>query len=316
MSVDQHTIFWSEGARIDRVLAHIFKRLRTATGRRVSQPKIIPEEEFLETKKIKATRVTIELPSTTAFYDQYLAPGTSQSDLRKIITNDTSRISPLTDQPSIMLAQRAVDANEAIDLLHIRQSSLDAIDEKARKLGLVSVSISPQSAPQTSLPTAISASSLHIERRFKFYALVALLVGTWGLLTALNSKAEERLASITSSEAILRVQLLERRSQERDLGALGELAQMNPEALSPQGTLQRITQLTSAFPTTAWWSEFDLDSGVARVTGQSTNAGETLSAVTAALPSEDVAFDSAVADIDDEKQSFVIRIAAEPRNHD
>lgn len=316
MSIDQHTIFWSEGSRLDRVLARIFVRFGAALGRSSSAAKSIPEYEFLDAQKIKADRVTIELSNTAAFHDQYHAPGTSGSDLRKIIINDTSRITPLTGEPSVMLAQRAADTDEAIDLLHIRQTSLDAIDAKARKLGLASVSLSPESTPQASLPTPLSAASSHLERRFKFYALVALLIGIWGLLSALNSKAETRLAAITVSEAVLRTQLLERRSQERDLGALGELAQLNPETLSPQGTLQQIARMTQAFPDSAWWTEFDLGSGVARITGQSSNAGETLSALTAALPSDDVAFDAAVADTDDDKQSFVIRIAPEARNVD
>lgn len=305
----QGPLVWIDGKPLDRVLQRLGDRVSRALGRSKPKADTLSETEYLALEKAGSASIDVVLPRSTAFYDSFGLPDARADDLSRIVANDITRLAPLPDPHATVLASRHGPQKNSISLVHIRADRLQRIEEKAAQLGLLSVSACPEDAPSAiRLPTPATSQRIVRERRWYAIAGILILIALWSLLATFNFRAQALRADLEANEQVLRTQLLERRTREREIGALGQLAQLNPERRSPMGRLAQLEALVVATPKPTWWKEITLDGTKTALVAQSRNAGETLYELTNALSHMDVQFASAVSETAEGQQSFKLNL--------
>ena len=312
MPMSPPLIVWADGSNTERLLARIASRVRKALRRADEQIMHLSENEFLTAAKIKSGAVQIELPPSKVFHDTYTAKNASSGELRKILSHDLTRISPITEGASVIAAISGANAS----LLHVRSETLQAINNKASELNLVRVMLTSAHQPNQALPTPATIKQAGREHKAGLIAFLALLAGACALISVLNMRTSDRLEALEKNEQLLRARLLEKRTHERELSALGTFAQLKPQTMSPQAILARMEILTKATPKSSWWNEFRLTAGTAKITGRSDNAGTVLSALSESIPDMHAQFDSSVSDTQDGQQAYIIRLDPRERTND
>lgn len=301
-------VIWPDGNLMDRIVAAIFTRVGRITGRSGEAPISIAHEDFLAADTRPAPRVNIVLSRRDAFVQQFNGRSASAGDLRKIVANEANRLSPVLNQDMVLLARGAEDAPGQVDLVHVRTADMEAIETKARDLGLASISVSPDDAPHLVFASPSALSQTHRERRLWTFALLAMVAGMTLALAGLGHGLSAAAGLAEAREAVLRADLLERREAEREIGALGALAALKPENRTSAARLEMLARLNRETPQAAWWTSIEISGSDIRLTGLTDNAASILTALTAAFPDQSVRFDETVSDTPDGKQKFVILV--------
>lgn len=301
-------VIWPDGNLLDRIVAAIVTRVGRITGRSGEAPISIACEDFLAVDTRPAARVNIVLSRRDAFVQQFNGRSASAGDLRKIVANEANRLSPVLNEDMVLLARGAEDAPGQVDLVHVRTADMEAIETKARDLGLASVSVSPDDAPNLVFASPAVLSQTHRERRLWTFALLAMIAAMTLALAGLGHGLSVAASLAQAREAVLRADLLERREAEREIGALGALAALKPENRTSAARLEMLARLNKETPQAAWWTGIEISGSNIRLTGLTDNAASILTALTAAFPDQSVRFDETVSDTPDGKQKFVILI--------
>ncbi|ABI77347.1 pilN family protein [Hyphomonas neptunium ATCC 15444] len=300
-------VIWPNGDALDQIIGWGLNRL-TRNGRRKSTDTVMSITEFLAASARPSAHVTVWLSRREAFVQTFNGRSASAGDLRKIVANEAGRLSPARNADMVMLARVSSSDRGRVDLVHVRTTDLDAIESKARKLGIASVSLSPEDTPDLTFPSPATLSQTHRERRLWTIALLALIGSLTLALAGLGHGLSEAAKLAETREAALRSELLQRREAEREIGALGALAALKPEARTPPARLEMLARLNEHTPQTAWWTGMDMTGTEIRLTGLSDNAAAVLTALTSAFPDQTVRFEETVADTPEGKQKFVILI--------
>lgn len=301
-------ITWPFGSLADRVISAISDRFGRLTGRSDSVVTHISREDFFGSAKRPGTHVSVRLSRQDAFVQKFNGRATSSGDLKKIVENEAQRLCPVLAGDMILLAHPARDASGEVDLVHVRASDMEEIEAKARALGLASVSLSAEDAPELIFSSPSSLIRTHREHRLWAIALLAVIASMMLALAGLEHSLGQAAELASEREALLRAELLERRETEREIGALGAIAGLSPDARSPAGRLSSLAELNEKTPQSAWWIRAEMTGTRTRLTGLSDNAATVLNTLTEALPNKSIRFDETVSDTAEGKQKFVIQI--------
>ncbi|QSR23094.1 hypothetical protein [Hyphomonas sp. KY3] len=299
---------WPTQGLVDRLLAGIGHRLNLLT-RRPHPVRHIPQHEFETLTQTPGPDICVTLPGSIAFAQSFNGRTRSDAELRKITANELARLSPLDPASCRTLAVRDAGSDNGVCLLHIRQDRLDGLEAQAGRLGIHHLFLASEAHPDWSFAAPASVSFKRRDRYLTALSLSAIIAGAALFLASAEHHLTDRLAESRAREAGLRAELLSRREQERETGALGELAALSPAQLAPGGRLTFLSNLSAAMPETAWWKRVELNGRVARITGEANSAPDALKALSSAFPEHRVRFDEAVSDTQDGKQAFVIEIA-------
>lgn len=302
---------WPTQGIVDGILSGMGHRLNLLT-RRPPPVRHIPYEEFETLTQAPGPDICVTLPRSIAFVQSFNGRTRSDSELRKITANELTRLSPLDPAGCSTLAARDASSPNGVCLLHIRQDRLVGIETQADRLGIHQLFLASEAHPDWRFAAPASLSLKRRDRYLTALSLSALIASAALFLTSAEHHLSDRLAESRAREAGLRAELLSRREQERETGALGELAALSPPQLAPGGRLTFLSNLSAAMPDTAWWKRVELNGRAARITGEADSAPDTLKALSSAFPEHRVRFDETVSDTQNGKQIFVIEIAGGP----
>lgn len=307
MSVDRRIFDWQSRSVFDRLTDYVsgLRPLRVPASEADTQE--VRLDAFLALADRPVSPVVIRLTDEEAYGHTFDGRTGNLADLRKISANLVYRLSPLSVGDETVLARASALQPGLIDLLHIRTNTLDGIQQKARALGTETTYLETEDGTQGwFLPDHLALRRL--EARLRLGAFAALILGLVCLLTGAQNWLDRSLDNALVQEISLRTETARRDATEREIGALGRLAQLRIEDRMPAARLGLLAHLTASTPDTAYWTSLEADPFTIRLGGSSANAAVTLSALSAAYPEQTVRFDQPVSMRADGSQGFVIVI--------
>lgn len=299
------TVFHSDEGLIDRFVRRGFRSL-AALRRRASEAEQYMYRQDDPVPASRTGRLTLIVPRSAGFQDQLCVPGAKKADLQRIAEHERARLSPQPAENLVLLTRP--DQDGGLNLLHLRASDLEDLEDQARRAHITELSLASEDAPDRLFETPNTSRAGRTRRALWLIAVAALLLGMWTALTAWQTLLEEHVISIEMQEAKLRSLLLARTDQERDLGALGELAALSPQQRSPQGRLEWLAALNSATPDGAWWKEIELSGHSALIRLEAESAASVLETFERSFPDDRVGYEGTLADTEAGNQSFQIAI--------
>lgn len=308
MSIERQTIIWPAGSRIERSLAYLFGVLASAFGENSGKSERIDFDEFQALKRCKSRELCVQLPLNLAYAGSFETRTASIDAQTKIFAHEVSAQTPLQSDDARVIVQKKTQRSTEVEFLELRQETLEALEIHAQKLGIENLYISSDAKPELQIPHPYKASQRQLERKSLTLGLALCVAGLWSLISVLETRAENALSVVAAEESRLRSVLLERVDENRELSALGQLATIHPEARSPQGRLQSLSDIATATTDSTWWQYIELDDLTLRLTGRSESASASLTAVSNAFSGYEVSFADAVADTPDGDQIFTLEI--------
>ncbi|MCH9752463.1 MAG: hypothetical protein K0U61_09635 [Alphaproteobacteria bacterium] len=311
MSIKGRAIIWPAGSRIERGLAYVFGALASAFGANRGKQERISFEEFERMTRCKSSNVCVQLPLDLAYTGSFETRTTSTDAQAKIFAHEAFAQTPLESDDACVIVQKNRQLSTQVQFLQVRNETLQELENQAGRLGIENLYLSSDAQPARCMPHPGQAAQRHLERKSLTLGLALCVAGLWSVMSVLESRAENTLSLVAEEESRLRSVLLARVDENRELSALGQLAAINPEARSPQGRLQTLSDITTSTTDGTWWQHIELDDMTLRLTGRSESASASLTAVSSAFSGYEVQFADAVADAQDGDQVFTLEIRPE-----
>lgn len=299
-------ILWQTPSRFERVIGFVLQGPgKAAAARQDAEP--IPLDDFLSLENKPEQNAQIRLGKSHAYVHEFDGKSVSAADLKKIAANELRRLTPLVDGDETILARQAQGRPNVIEFLHVRNELIDTIESRSRALGLADFRLVPEAGSPAWTPPSQHLAQTR-ETRLMAVALCCLVASVFAFLAGADTWLARSNETALQQERQLRAQLMEREASERETGALGRIASMQPDRRSPSGRLSALAALTENTPQNAWWSEVELNGTAIRLTGNARNAAETLTVLTNAYPDQSVRFTQPVSTRPDGREGFVITI--------
>ena len=301
------TVLWPSRSISESLLARAansmgaLRQLRTRPYRKMSA------EDFLNAKRLRETDVVLELTRSEAFFDTFSVAGMSGGDLRKLLESEAGALSP-TAVCETEIVPIPFETGQGYALLHLRTDLVRTLEKKARKLGIRSLTLSCEDAPDVWFEAPAFTQQARVSRKFMSVAFVLILSGLWSGLSTFADRREAVAEFALVREQSLRAAVIDRNEVSAEAAAFEQFAALDPAATSPQGVLSRLAELTRATPQSTWWSEVSLSATEITVSAISKDAGASLQDISRAYPDLPVRFTGAVSDLSEARHSFTIVI--------